>query len=284
MAWLGIIVIWLIAGFFLAVYLKIKFIPASDVKSAILIAKRIQEQGFTPVISLLGEHDRDRENIERMFRQYLYLIDRLHEEGIKGKISAKPTGLGLAISRELYRDYILWLSRRAHRQDIPPEIDMEGRKYLDDTLSVFMEIPGEFGVRQAIQAYLWRSIDDVGKLVKFDKKIRLVKGAYSESDLAPSNKDEMLNILTTTLLIKGGHAIATVRDKKYINSVRRICRLYNIPKNSFTIQMLYGRRDDLKCRLRDEGFRVEVYVPVGTWHRAFPYLWRRLKEIYKSII
>ena len=293
MSWLSIwawlfIVVW--SEIFLLLFLaslwalKKKFIPASDVESAILVAKRIQEQGFTPVINLLGEHDHDRENVERTYRQYLHLIDRLHEEGIKGKISIKPTQLGLAISRELYRDYIFGLSRRAHRQSIPPEIDIEGLQYLDDTLGVFMEIPGEFLVRQAVQAYLKRSQEDIGKLIGLYKKVRLVKGAYAEGDLNKSETRRQMENLAEQLLIRGNEpAIATISDKDLIGFLTNFHCKNKIEKDKFIFQMLYGISDEMKELLRDLGFRIEIYVPVGSLYKAPPYLWRRMKELMKIL-
>lgn len=285
-AWL-LIVVW--SEIFLLLFLaslwslKKRFIPASDVESAILVAKRIQEQGSTPVINLLGEHDHSRENIERTYRQYLHLIDRLHEEGIKGKISVKPTQLGLAISRELYRDYIFGLSRRAYRQGIPLEIDIESLQYLDDTLGVFMEIPGAFLVRQAVQAYLKRSKEDIGKLIGWHKKVRLVKGAYAEGDLnKPETQAQMENLAEQLLTCGNEPAIATVGDKDLIGFLTVFHWENKIEKDKFIFQMLYGRSDEIKEVLRDCGFRVEVYMPIGPWRKALPYVWRRIKEIIKS--
>jgi proline dehydrogenase len=40
--------------------------------------------------------------------------------------------------------------------------------------------------------------------------------------------------------------------------------------------MLYGIRRDLQAALRDEGYRVRVYVPFG--REWFPYFMRRLGE------
>ncbi len=133
--------------------LKKKFIPAADYISAVEVAKRLQNDGFTPIINLLGEHCIDREKVEQTFRQYLYLIDALHKAGIKGKVSVKPTQLGLSISKEIYCDRLWQLARRAYNQKIPLEIDMKNVKCSNDALEVLKKIPGEYSVRQAAVAY-----------------------------------------------------------------------------------------------------------------------------------
>ena len=287
---------WTYAGFgLLAVILKVffvllllaikkKFIPASNYISAVEVAKRLQNEGFTPIINLLGEHCASREKVERTFRQYLYLIDALYGAGIKGKISVKPTQLGLAISKEVYCERIVWLSRRAHNQKIPLEIDMESLEYLDDTLSVFLEIPGEYNVRQAIQAYLQRSKKDIKEFINRRRKVRLVKGAYAEGDLSKSEtRTQMKNLMEQFLTCGIESAIATIKDEKLINDIFELVSRRGASNNRFVIQTLYGVRDDLKHKWRDKGFRVEVYVPVGPWHKALPYIWRRIKEVLTNI-
>ncbi len=283
-AWIGLFAV-ASKIFFVLLFLAIKkkFIPASNYISAIEVAKRLQDEGFTPIINLLGEHYTSREKIKRTFRQYLYLIDELHDRGIGGKISVKPTQLGLAISKEIYREYIIWLSRRARNQKISVEIDMESVKYLDDTLEVFQKIPGEYGVKQAVQAYLERSEKDVEEFINRRRKIRLVKGAYAEGDFSKSETRERMKNFAQRLLLCGNEpAIATIKDEEMIDGVLKFAEERDIPKNRFIIQTLYGFRDDLKRKWRDLGFRVEVYVPIGPWHKALPYIWRRVKEIIKS--
>ena len=49
-----------------------------------------------------------------------------------------------------------------------------------------------------------------------------------------------------------------------------------IDPESFEFQMLHGVRRDLQQQLREEGFKVRVYIPFGeSW---YPYLMRRLAE------
>lgn len=264
--------------------IKKKFIPASNYISAVEVAKRLQNEGFTPIINLLGEHYVNLKKVEQTFRQYTYLVDALCQAGIMGKISIKPTQLGLAISKEIYIDFIWRLSRRAHNQRISLEIDMEDIKYLDDTLEVFRKIPGEYGIRQAIQAYLKRSKKDVEEFISRRQKIRLVKGAYAEGNLSKLETQRQIKNLAEQFLVRGNEpAIATIKDEKLINDVFDFANQRDISKNRFIIQTLYGVRDDLKRKWRDNDFRVEVYVPVGPWHKALPYIWRRIKEVLTNI-
>jgi proline dehydrogenase len=79
------------------------------------------------------------------------------------------------------------------------------------------------------------------------------------------------------LLLKSGiyHAIAT-HDQRIIRATIEFARAEGLAREAFEFQMLYGIRRDLQARLRDDGWRVRVYIPFGShW---FPYLTRRLAE------
>ncbi|KKS88448.1 MAG: Proline dehydrogenase [Parcubacteria group bacterium GW2011_GWC1_43_11] len=277
MVWSEIFILFLCA-------LKKRFIPASDVESAILVAKGLEKEGFTPIINILGEHYTKKTKVDKAVRKYISLIDAIRENNLKAKISVKPTQIGLAVSEEFYFNNLHLLARCAHRQKVPLEIDMESLKYLDGTLRVFLKIPGEFNIRQAVQSYLKRSRRDVGELIARGRRVRLVKGAYSESDLTVDERRGSLEILVEHLLLKGREpAIATIRDKDLIGFLTVFHWENKIEKDKFIFQMLYGISDEIKEALRDLRFRVEVYVPVGLWHKALPYLWRRVKELVKIL-
>lgn len=289
--YVGLAAVGFIVFMFLVYCLKIKFIPASDVESAIKVARRLQDEGFVPIINFLGEHYTTKTKVDEVVRKYSSLIDAIKEKDLRAKISVKPTQIGLAISEDFYFNNLHWLARHAYNRGtpleirVPLEVDVENLKYLDATLKVFMKIPGYFDIRQAIQAYLWRSWNDIKILTLSRRKIRLVKGAYSESDLSDEESAQQLLELTEYLLRNGCEpAIATIKDKKWIKFACGLSDQHQVVRNGFVFQLLYGLSDKLKCWLRDKGFIVEVYVPAGTLCQGLPYLKRRVKEIYKSFV
>ena len=272
---------------FIVLRLKRKFIAAPNLHQAVRAAERLSQEGFTPIINLLGEHYHSREKIERTVDQYRYLIDLLAQSGIQGKISIKPTQIGLAFSKDLYHQNLIAILRRAntHNPRIQVEIDIENARYKHDTLGVFLEIPGEYDARQAVQVYFYGSSEkDIEKLLRQNRKIRLVKGAYAEGDLTPAQvEDQMRNCSQHLVLCARDPAIATVRDEHLLRTIIEfVTDIKTIQRDSFEIQMLYGRRDDLKRFYKAHGYRVAVYMPVGPAYKAIPYIWRRVKELIKS--
>jgi proline dehydrogenase len=135
-------------------------------------------------------------------------------------------------------------------------------------------------VGAVVQAYLYRSEDDVRELLKHQTSIRLCKGAYNEPpEVAfPEKKDVDANYLRLSrVLLESGlyHRIAT-HDPRMLNAAKQAAAELGLGKDRFEFQMLYGVRRDLQEQLAKEGFRVRVYIPFGkAW---FAYFMRRLAE------
>jgi proline dehydrogenase len=146
-----------------------------------------------------------------------------------------------------------------------------------------------------IQAYLYRSAEDVKSVVEAGGKVRLCKGAYKEpAHIAfPKMKDVNENYdLLTKLLINGSlahgspvlspdgkvppiPAIAS-HDPQRLAFAIAYAQKVGLPKQAIEFQMLNGIRRDLQERMVKEGYPVRVYVPYGTeW---YPYFMRRLAE------
>ena len=69
--------------------------------------------------------------------------------------------------------------------------------------------------------------------------------------------------------------IAT-HDPKMVGGAMEACARFQVPRDGFEFQMLFGIRRDLQRKLLAEGYRLRLYVPYGdAW---YPYFMRRLAE------
>jgi proline dehydrogenase len=109
----------------------------------------------------------------------------------------------------------------------------------------------------------------------------LCKGAYLESaGIAFPHKADvdanMVKLMQYLITAPGAHLAMATHDEKMIDATKQWVAQYNLPKDSFEFQMLYGIRRDLQQQLAAEGYRMRVYVPYGAeW---YPYFMRRLAE------
>ena len=95
--------------------------------------------------------------------------------------SVKLTQLGLDFDRERCYAHLRALAARADALGNYLWIDMEGTPYVDMTLDLTRRVRAEFPrVGVCLQAYLYRTADDLAAMIEIGAGVRLVKGAYSE--------------------------------------------------------------------------------------------------------
>jgi proline dehydrogenase len=160
-------------------------------------------------------------------------------------------------------------------------VDMEGSAYTQRTIDIVKRVRAKHAnVGTVMQAYLYRTEQDIRDLLQVGCRIRLCKGAYNEppeiafpqkSDV-DSNYVRLMKILLTSGIY---HGIAT-HDPAMIQATKDFARENKIGRQRFEFQMLYGIRTDLQKQLIREEYRLRIYIPYGTdW---FPYFMRRLAE------
>ena len=79
-----------------------------------------------------------------------------------------------------------------------------------------------------------------------------------------------------TLVRDGTHPAFATHDPPMVNACRAYADERGLTAEAFEFQMLYGVRRDLQAALRDQGYRVRIYLPFG--REWFPYFMRRLGE------
>lgn len=258
-----------------------RFVPGEEIGAAIAAVRACNSVGMTASLDHLGENVVTREDAERARVSYTETLDRIAADGVDSNISLKLTHIGLDLGAEFCAEQLRIILRRAQELGNFVRVDMEGSAYTDRTLQLTKQARAETtAVGTVIQAYLYRSEEDVRALLAIGCRIRLVKGAYKEpSQIAfLRKKDVDANFIKLMkLLLPSGiyHALAT-HDPKMIEAATRFAAKQNISKDKFEFQMLYGIRTDLQSRLVKRGYRVRVYIPFGRdW---FPYFMRRLAE------
>lgn len=263
-----------------------RFVAGETLPEAIQAARRLNDDGLEVALDHLGESVTDEQGAAQAAQAYLDLLDAVANSGVRATASLKLTQLGLDVSEQVCLDNMRRILERAKAANNHITIDMESSDYTDSTLRVFRALRQDFdNVGTVIQAYLFRSEDDMRALAAEGAFVRLCKGAYKEPpDRAFPKKaaaDASFVRLTELFLSEEARAagaflaIAT-HDEKMIAAAKAYIRAHDVPYNSFEFQMLYGIRPSLQTQLRDDGFTVRVYSGYGTeW---YPYFMRRLAE------
>lgn len=255
-----------------------------DIEDALRAARYLQDQGITSTLDSLGENVTTPQQARESAEIYHRLLDAIYERKLLANVSVKLTQMGMDLQPELAAEIVSNLVDHAVAVNSFVRIDMEGSEYTQPTIDLVRalharpENRGHVGI--VIQAYLYRSSEDISALTSEGIRIRLCKGAYKEPPgiAFPEKSDVDGNFLRLTrqLLVSSiYHGIAT-HDEAMIAAAKRFVQEKSIDKSSFEFQMLYGIRRDLQKKLIAEGYNLRVYVPFGAeW---YPYFMRRLAE------
>ena len=258
-----------------------RFVAGEELDEAISAARVCNDQGMLVSLDYLGENVSTAADAHRARDAYLEVFDRIAAEKLNANVSCKLTQLGLDFSPEFCEGQVLSIVERASSFDNFLRVDMEGSAYTERTIDVVKRVRLRSpAIGTVIQAYLYRSEQDIQDLLLLGCRIRLCKGAYKEPPQVafPRKEDVDANYLKLArLLLCSGfyHGIAT-HDPRMIGATIRIAAESKVSKDDFEFQMLYGVRTDLQRRLVGDGYRLRIYIPYGRdW---FPYFMRRLAE------
>jgi proline dehydrogenase len=259
-----------------------RFVAGESLDDAVPVLRRLNESGLLTNTTLLGEGVRDEAETRTVVASYREVLDRIEAEGLRTNVAVKLTHLGLSIDEELARSNVSELVAHAAGLDNFIRIDMEESGTLEATLRIYRRLreDGHTNVGTALQAYLFRTEDDLAALLPLAPNLRLVKGAYLEPpEIAyprKSDVDAAYGRLVETSLEGGGFTAVATHDETLIERAISFARERGIPNERFQFQMLYGVRPRLQLDLVRRGYDVLVATPYGPeWYR---YLMRRLAE------
>jgi proline dehydrogenase len=255
-----------------------RFVAGETLDEAVVTLRRLNGQGLRTNTTLLGEGVENREATGRVVEAYEVVLRRIAVEKLQTNIALKLTHLGVLIDEELAYGNLERLVAEAARLGNFIRIDMEDSPLVDVTLRIYRRLreAGRDNVGTVLQAYLYRSEDDLESLLPLKPNLRIVKGAYRESpEVAYPRKEDVdaaYARLVERSIAEGAFTAVATHDEQLIEHAIGL----GAGADRFELQMLYGVRPQLQLDLVRRGHRVLVATPYGPdW---YPYLMRRLAE------
>jgi proline dehydrogenase len=259
-----------------------RFVAGSTLPEAIEHIRRINKHGIKVTLDHLGEAVRQESEAIDATESYLAMLDAIHQSGVDANVSLKLTMMGLDLSRELARKNIVEVVQKAVDYQTFVRIDMEDSAHTQATLELYEDLHRDYPLHVGVvlQAYLYRTMDDLRRLSAPNSNFRIVKGAYMEPVAVafPSKADVDENYvrLVQESLQLGNYTAVATHDEQLIGRVLKYVYENSIPKDRFEFQMLYGVRFSLIESLAQQGFTTRIYVPYGRdW---YAYYVRRVAE------
>ncbi len=263
------------------------YISGETINDAMRVSTDLNKMNIKVTLDVLGEFIKDLDEADANKREYLNLIDVTKTAGIDGNFSLKPTSFGLLIDREVCYNHIREIVAKAASYNNFIRIDMEDSPCTDMEIDLFRRLKAEFpkNVGLVLQAYLKRTYSDVEKMLDLNTpegslNYRLCKGIYVEPEAIAYKKYEEVNshfLEDLELMFKNKiHVGIATHDKPVVEGACKLIAKYNVPKEMYEFQMLYGVTPNLRASIVNDGHRMRVYVPFGK--QWFGYSTRRLKE------
>lgn len=270
-----------------------RFVAGESLEAALDTVRVLNRAGLRATLDFLGESVRSQAEACAAADEYLRALDAIHRAGVQSNVSIKLTQFGLDIDEAFCADNVRRVVARAKQLGNFVRVDMESTLHTERTLELVRVLRRDFSAIGAVlQAYLYRTEQDLIALTDAGVPIRLCKGAYDEppSKAFPRKEDVDANYkrLIPLLLDRAASAAPAedgrvpplaafaTHDERMIDAVKAYAEAKHIPRDCFEFQMLYGVRRELQISLVQAGYAVRVYVPYGThW---YPYFMRRLAE------
>lgn len=263
------------------------YISGETIDDAMRVSKDLNKKNVKVTFDILGEFIKTLDEAEENKKEYLNLIDVSFKNGIDGNFSVKPTSFGMLIDQEACYKHIREIVAKAASYKSFIRIDMEDSPCTTMEIDLFRRLKKEFpaNVGIVIQAYLKRTLNDIKSLEDLNTaehpvSFRLCKGIYVEPEAISYKKYEEINqhyLEDLEYLLKNKfHVGIATHDKPIVEGAYKLLEKYNVPKNLYEFQMLYGVTPHLRDSIVSEGHDMRIYVPYGT--KWFTYTTRRLKE------
>jgi proline dehydrogenase len=264
-----------------------RFVAGQEMEDALAVAKTLNAAGMMVSMDYLGESVKYPDEAIAARNHICTMLGKIANERVNANVSVKLTQLGLKLNSDLAFDNMREILTQAQAADNWVRIDMEESAVTAQTIAVYGRLrdAGFDNVGIVVQAYLYRTADDVAGLIQRGARVRLCKGAYDEPIEVAFGKKAQTDanyvrlareLLGEEARANGVYPAFATHDDKMVQAVINYTREHEIATDQFEFQMLYGVRTELQNHLRDLGYRVRIYVPYGeAW---YPYLMRRMAE------
>ncbi len=259
-----------------------RYIAGFNFDETIAICKNLNKQGFELTLDILGEHTKTKDQAILITGKYKDILRSINKNNIKANISIKPTHIGYDITPNLFEKNLSDLALTANQYSNFIRIDMENSTTTSGTLSAYDKLHKKHAnIGIVLQAYLFRTFEDLKERQNDDLNFRLCKGIYKESNkICFQNKNEIntnyLKILEHALSNRIYVGIAT-HDEHLLSESYKLIKNLDVSPDDFEFQALYGvPLDKWHKKHMENNYKVRLYLPFGDdWYL---YSLRRIKE------
>lgn len=258
-----------------------RYVAGDSLDKAVATVRGLNQSGAMATMDVLGEEVLEPGRAREFTEECVQVLEAIEREGIDSNLSIKLTMFGLEIDETLAHENAERIVSKAKELGNFVRIDMEDATTTDATLAIYRDLHARYGnVGCVFQAYMRRTLADIGELPRSGANVRLCKGIYIEPrTIAWKGHDVVRRNFVAALekLFRQGVYVGIATHDEYLvcAAVELIDRL-DLGPDEYEFQMLLGVDEELRKILIDGGHRMRVYTPYG--REWYAYSIRRLRE------
>jgi proline dehydrogenase len=262
-----------------------RLIGGEGLEAACELSAGLNAEGKRVTLGVFGEDVTSEKAARTIAAEERRALEEIEARALDAALSVKLSALGLAVDEELCLELLRALVGAADEKGRTVLIDMEHASATDATLRLYRRLRelGYDNVGVALQARLYRTLDDIRDLAELRPRISICKGGYEEPEqmVAPAGKvqERFLRAVSRSADCASLIGIST-HDRDLIAESRRLLSLAGRTRADYELQTLLGVDTRLETELLEAGEPLRVYVPYGEdW---YPYVSRRSAKIGKQ--
>jgi len=271
-----------------------RYVAGRTVAEALQRVEHIIAQGHAASAEYMGESVRDEGFAMAETEVFMELTRAIGQRNLNCSVSFDLSHVGLTVDKELgYRNArrIALAAAEINREVM---ISMEAADRADDIYAIYARLHKEDGLHNVgitVPAKRHRTDQDLPSLMKIPGRIRLVKGAFLESEEISYHRNspelaEAYRRHARELLLSGHKCSIATHDRGIQQDLSALILEERIDPRWFEFESLIGLGTEQIAELHARGFPTREYAVFGDEH--FLYVLNRIAEepvrVYQAII
>lgn len=262
-----------------------RFMPGESIEDAIMATRQLLAYGIPTTFTKLGENINSLQEAQENANHYLQLLERINSENLDIEISLKLTQIGFDLSFDTTFELLTQIVEKAGTLHNFVFIDIEDSTYVDKTILIYKKIKEKYdNTGLCLQAYLYRTMEDIKAMEGINPNIRLVKGAYKEPESVAFKKLSQVNsnylkiseYLLQIIKMKNIRVAFATHDLSLQEQIKTEAKSIGLDKSKLEFQMLYGIKTPEQLKLTQQGYKIRTLISYG--EHWYPWYMRRLAE------
>ncbi|WP_418908027.1 proline dehydrogenase family protein [Glutamicibacter endophyticus] len=245
-----------------------RYVAGHTMRDALLLLEDNILRNHLSSIEFVGESVRKPAIAVEVTNEILRLIKGIPAHATDTTISLDLSHIGLLVSPELALNHGLKIAQAARNAGSYMMVSAEGSNRTDSVLDTWERLSDAFpetGI--TLQARLYRTPNDLQRVLGRPGPVRIVKGAFLETDKIAASRE--LTVLGNTYrqsvsaLVHAGHRVnIATHDPQLLEQLKADLGVA-LYQDHVEFEMLQGLGTELLDQLRADGFKTREYIVYG---------------------